>query len=108
MPELSSEQVTVLERLRELGFEFFTNPLYERHLGVKQGNCAALLGPVEGGGFRIFGDPGYLISGNLGVRVTRNGRKYFVWKKIEIEVTLEHEDDLKRFAESLRSGLAAT
>lgn len=101
MLELTPQQIAVLERLVEKGFRPTAFPLYASHIGVRKENCAALLAPVDGGGMRVFGEPCYLLSGNLTVRVRRAGREWFVWKKTELEVTPERLAELTRFAEEL-------
>lgn len=120
--ELSPEQIAVLERLRSCGFTFVAFPLYASKIGVRKGNCAALLDPVypeaEGrrvagpdsvgasSGLRIFGDPCYMIEGNLSVLVTQGGARMFVWKKNQLPATPERLDELQRFAGELEELLA--
>jgi hypothetical protein len=49
--------------------------------------------------------PAYLIGGNFSVRVTREGRDWFVWKKEKLEVTTERLAELERFAAQLSQTL---
>lgn len=105
MLELTPQQIALLERLRAQGFLFVAFPLYANAIGVRKGNCAALLIPFEGSGLRLFGEPSYLVNGNLSVRVTRGGRQWFVWKNQQIEVTPERQAELQRFAEELTASL---
>lgn len=107
MLELTPEQVALLERLTTQGFQVVSFPLYASAVGVRKGNCAALLGPDEGGGLRLFGEPNYLVEGNLAVRVTRGGRQWFVWKKKQLEVTPERLAELEHFAKELARALEA-
>ncbi len=107
MVELTPEQVALLERLVAQGFQVVAFPLYASAVGVRKGNCAALLGPAEGGLLGLFGEPSYLLEGNLSVRVNRDGRQWFVWKKKHLEVTPERQAELERFAEGLARALAA-
>ncbi len=79
--------------------------MYASHVGVRKGNCAALLTPVAAGGFQLFGPASYLIAGNFSVRVTRDGRDWFVWKKDKVEVTAERVAELAAFNEELSAGL---
>jgi hypothetical protein len=102
--ELSGTQIAVLERLAARGFTLVAFPLYASHAGVRRGNCAALLEPA-GGGLRLFGGVFYLVGGNPGVRITRGGRSFFVWKKQELEVTPERSAELEAFARDLAAAL---
>jgi hypothetical protein len=106
MPELSAQQMAVLEGLRQAGFSFVAFPLYASQVGVRKGNCAALLAPVEGRGMQVFGEPSYLVGGNLSVRIARDGREWFVWKKARLEATPERRAELERFSGELRTALA--
>lgn len=101
MLELTSQQMAVLERLRQRGFAFAAFPLYAAYLGVKKGNCAALLAPQNGTTLKVYGEVCYLVGGQLSVRVRRTGREFFVWKKNELEATPERQDELARFREEL-------
>ncbi len=99
MLELTPHQLSVLERLAREGFQLVSFPLYPNAVGVRKGNCAALLGPVEGGGMKFAAVPCFLVEGNLSVRVSRG----FVWKKKLVEATPEREAELERFAAELRA-----
>ena len=101
MLDLTAEQVAILERLRARGFQFVAFPMYANYIGVKKGNCAALLAPVEACSFKIFGEPAWLVSGNLSVRITRGGRQRFVWKKESLEASPERLAELQHFAAEL-------
>ena len=101
MLELTPPQLAVLERLRERSFTFVAFPLYASHIGVKKGNCAALLAAQDGAPLKIHGEAGYLVNGQLSVRVQRNGRDCFVWKKAELEATPERCAELDRFRAEL-------
>jgi hypothetical protein len=103
MPELTPEHIAVLERLRDAGFTLAAFPMYASHVGVRKGNCAALLAPATGGRMQLFGEPCYLVNGSLSVRVRREGRKWFVWKKTQLEATPERLAELTRFREELAS-----
>jgi hypothetical protein len=108
MLELSEQQIAILERLRERGFALVAFPLYASHVGVRRGECAALLVPVTGGGLRIFGDAFILVAGNPAVRVTRNGREVFAWKGSEVPATPERNAELAAFCEALAESLLAS
>ncbi len=49
--------------------------------------------------------PAYLIGSNFTVRVRRNGREFFVWKKESLEVTPERLAELDAFAAELSQAL---
>lgn len=107
MLELSEQQVAILERLRGRGFALVAFPLYASHVGVRRGDCAALLAPVPGDGMKLFGEVFYVVAGNPGVRVNRNGRGVFVWKSSEVPVTPQRSRELAEFAEALAESLLA-
>jgi len=102
--DLSPQQLAILQRLHNAGFEIVAFPMYANY-GTRKGNCAALLAPASTGGFDIFGTPAYLIGGNFSVRVQRNGREFFVWKKASLEVTPERLAELEAFAAELSQAL---
>jgi len=106
--ELTPQQISILERLRGRGFEIVAFPMYASHVGVRKGNCAALLAPGASGGFTLFAAPSYLIAGNLSVRVTRDGREWFIWKKDKLEATTPRLAEVKSFKEELSAVLLLT
>lgn len=79
--------------------------MYANYIGVCRGDCAALLAPVSGNQFQVFGEPTYLVGGNLGVRVTRAGRPWFVWKKEKLEASHARLEELRRFAAEIAESL---
>jgi hypothetical protein len=103
--DLSPQQMAILQRLHITGFEIVAFPMYANYVGTRKGNCAALLAPAAGGGFSIFGAPAYLIGGNFSVRVRRDGREFFVWKKESLEVTAARLAELDAFAAELTDAL---
>ena len=103
--DLSPQQVAILQRLHLGGFEIVAFPMYANYVGTRKGNCAALLAPAAAGGFDIFGAPAYLIGGNFSVRVRRDGREFFVWKKESLEVTPARRSELDAFAAELSVAL---
>lgn len=105
MLELTPQQIAVLERFRDAGFGLAAFPLYASYLAVKKENCAVLLAPVAGGGMKLYGEPCYLVGGNMGVRARREGRDWFVWKKEQVEATPARLQELQRFAAEVRSNL---
>jgi hypothetical protein len=106
MPELTPSHIAVLKKLGENGFAFVAFPMYANYIGVRKGNCAALLAPLESGEFRLFGDPGWMIGPQISVRVKRNGHDCFVWKQQSVEATPERLAELSQFASDLLRLLA--
>jgi hypothetical protein len=100
--ELTPQQVAILERLTSGGFSVVAFPLYANAVGIRKGSYAALLDPLAGGGFRLFGEPCVLLEGNLTVHVTHKGKSWFVWKKQRIEATAERISELDRFVSELK------
>jgi len=107
MNELTAQQIAILERVVGAGFSIVAFPLYANAVGVRKGGYAALLDPVGGGGFRLFGEPCVLLDGNLTVRVTDKGKSWFVWKKLRVEATAERVGELDRFVSELKMLLEA-
>lgn len=105
--ELTPSQTAVLERLVARGFQLVAFPVYASAVGLRKGNCAALLQPAEGGALKLLGEPCYLVEGNLSVRVHRGGKQWFVWKKKQLEVTPDRWAELEGFSEELRELLRA-
>ena len=107
MNELSASQISILERIASRGFNIVAFPLYANAVGVRKGNCAALLDPISNGGLRLYGEPCFLLEGNLSVRVTEKGKTWFVWKKQRIEATAERISELEAFVGELKLLLEA-
>jgi len=105
MMELTAEQIAVLERLTAAGYEIVAFPMYASAVGVRRGECAALLERVEGG-MRLLGEACWVIEGNLSVRVRRYGRTWFVWKKKQVEATEERVAEVEQFQEDVKRMLA--
>lgn len=101
MIELSPQQVAILERLIDREFVVVAFPMYANAVGVRKGSCAALLDPVPSGGFRLYGEPCFLVEGNLTVRLQQNGKTWFVWKKLRLEASAERLGELERFVAEL-------
>ena len=106
--ELTPQQISILERLHARGFEIVAFPMYASHVGIRKGNCAALLTAVDSDGFTLFGSASYLIGGNFTVRVTRDGRDWFVWKKEKLEATPVRVVELDAFTADLSEALLPT
>jgi hypothetical protein len=101
MLELSPLQMRVMERLFAAGFRPIAIPPYESALCMRKGNCAAVLAPVPNAGIRLLAPPSYLVEGNLGVKLKRGSGEVFVWKKKEVEATLERLEELDSFRREL-------
>jgi hypothetical protein len=99
--ELSPKQIGILENIAAHGFAIVAFPLYASAVGVRKGDCAALLMPVPNGGMRLLGDPCWLVNGNLSVRVQKNSVDFFVWKKQEVEATAERLAEVGSFRSEL-------
>lgn len=97
MVDLTPPQLAVLERFASAGFQITRFSLYENAIAVVSGNCAALLGASAGSGLRLLAPPSFLIENNLSVRVMRNGKECFVWKKTELEATSARRQELEQF-----------
>jgi hypothetical protein len=72
-------------------------PRYASHVGVRRGECAVLLKAKEDGSFEFFGEPVWMIEGNLAVKIVDGEKKFFVWKGSRVEVTGEREEELGKF-----------
>lgn len=99
--ELNAQQIAVLDRLRSHGMDIVAFPMYEQLVGVKKGNCAALLAPAEGGGFRMYGNPSYLVGGQLSAHTIQSDGHWFVRKNERLEATPERRAELEAFAADL-------
>ncbi len=106
MLELAESHRKKLEELARHGYQFVAFPLYPSHIGAKKGNCVALLAATPDGHLHIFGQPGWLVEGNISVLVSKEQGKAFVWKQHEVPVTDERLQELARFAEELEERLA--
>jgi len=103
MAELSLAQMHILERLVSRGFAVVAFPLYATAVGLRRRACATLVEPLAGGGFRVYGEPCFLLDGNLSVRVNEKGKSWFVWKKLRLEATAERLAELEQFVAELRT-----
>lgn len=103
--ELNAQQIGVLERLRSHGMDIVAFPMYESFVGVKRGNCGALLAPTEGGGFRVYGSPSYLVNGQLSAHTIQSDGQWFVRKGEKIAATSARRKELDAFAAELAETL---
>ncbi|MGH9685397.1 MAG: hypothetical protein ACRD4S_17520 [Candidatus Acidiferrales bacterium] len=103
--EITPQQSGILKRLQDGGFGIAAFPMYADYIGVRKGNCAALLAPDPNGGFRLFGAPSYLLGDNFSARVGQNGHSWFVWKQNKLEATPERIAELDAFSAELSDAL---
>lgn len=92
--------MAVLERLAGAGFEIVAFPMYASAVGVRRGECAALLERVEVG-MRLIGEACWMVEGNMSVRVRRKGKLWFVWKNKQVEATESRIGKVARFQQAL-------
>jgi hypothetical protein len=106
--EITPQQASILQRLKAHGFDIVAFPLYENYIGIRKGNCAALLAPIGSGGFNVFGHPSYIIDGKLGVKTFQGDGHYFVSKNEKLAATPERSKELDDFAAELAEDLLPT
>jgi hypothetical protein len=87
MAELDPRHIQILDRFVAAGFAIAAFPMYASAVGVRKGNCAALLDPSPGGDFHLVGSPCYLIEGNFSVRIRGGNADWFIWKSKRVEAT---------------------
>jgi hypothetical protein len=103
--DLTPQQLTILARLQQRGFEVVAFPMYESYVGVRKGNCGALLAPAGSDGFTLYGEPSYLVVGGLSARTIQSDGHWFVRKKEKLEASPERTAQLDSFAAELVSAL---
>ena len=103
--ELSRQQLGILTRLQQNGFEVVAFPMYETYVGVRKGNCGALLSPAGTEGFTLYGEPSYLVAGGLSARIIQSDGHWFVRKKDKLEASPERTAELETFAAELVDAL---
>jgi hypothetical protein len=106
--EITTQQASILGRLRSQDFQIVAFPMYENYIGVRKGNCAALLAPMGSGGFGIYGQPTYLVGGNLSAKMFDGDGHYFVSKKEKLEANPERAAELEKFSAELAEQLLPT
>jgi hypothetical protein len=106
--DLTPQQIAILERLQAREFEIVAFPMYASHVGIRKGNCAALLAVIASSGFALFGSAAYLMGGNFAVLVRRDGQDLFVWKKEKLEATADRLAELEAFTTALSEALLPT
>jgi hypothetical protein len=104
--ELTERQMQVMKGLFEAGFRPVAIPPYESALCLRRVECAVVLAPVYGGGFKILAPATFLVDGKFGVRVNRGGKDVFIFKQQEVEATPERLRELREFQKTLDEVLA--
>ena len=102
---LTPQQVHFLNQLRSRGFEVVAFPMYENFIGVRKGNCGALLAPGRDGSFQLYGEPSYLVSGHPSARMIQSDGHWFVRKSEKVPATPERTAELDAFAAELANAL---
>ena len=103
--ELTPQQLTFLSQLRSCGFDVVRFPLYENFIGVRKGNCGALLVPSGAGSFQLYGEPSYLVSGQPSARMIQSDGHWFVRKEEKVPATPDRTAELDAFAAELANAL---
>lgn len=104
--DLTRQQAEALQRLNARGFQIVAFPMYANYIGVRKGECVALLAPIPSGGFTIFGAPTCMVGDNMGARVKRGDGDFFVWKNEKVEATTQRTSELEQFSAELTSTLS--
>jgi len=99
--ELTQRQMGVVERLVGAGFQPMEIAPFQRGVGMRKGDCVALLGPAPNGGLQLMVPVTFLIEGNLSVKLKRGNSEVFVWKGKELEATPERLQELEAFRAEL-------
>ncbi len=103
--ELTQQQTTFLNQLRSRGFEIVAFPMYENLVGVRKGHCGALLTADGPTGFKLYGEPSYLVGGLPSARMIQSDGHWFVRKGEKLEATPERTAELDAFAAELANAL---
>jgi len=82
------------------GFEIESFERYPNSVGVRKGNCIALV-QLADGGLRMVGRPGWRMGELLGVLVERDGKQVIQAKSELVEATPERLSELESFSREL-------
>jgi hypothetical protein len=91
-----------LQAIYLAGFEIESFELFPNTVGVKKGNCIALVQPTVDG-LKLVGQPGWQMGTVLGVLVERDGKRLFQAKSELVEATAERLAELENFREELEA-----
>lgn len=103
--DMTQQQIAFLNRLRSRGFDIVAFPMYENLVGVRKGHCGALLAPNGPTGFKLYGEPSYLVGGQPSARMIQSDGHWFVRKKEKVQATPERTAELDTFAAELANAL---
>ena len=103
--ELTPQQINFLSQLRSRGFDIVAFPMYESFIGVRKGNCGALLAPNGSGGFKLYGEPSYLVAGQPSARIIQSDGHWFIRKGEKVAAAPERTAELDTFAAELANAL---
>jgi hypothetical protein len=84
--ELTPQQIATLQELLDAGYQFTAIEHVTRQVAVEKNGFIALLDPADGK-LKLFGQIGYRLGEGIGMLIERGGKRYFVWKKQEVEAT---------------------
>ena len=94
-----------LEAIYMAGFEIEAFERYPNSLGLRKGNCIALV-QASPDGLKIIGQPGWRMGEVLGVLVERAGKQLFQAKSELVEATPERLRELEGFRSELEDLLS--
>jgi hypothetical protein len=94
-----------LEAIYLVGFEIETFERFPNSLGLRKGNCIALV-QASNDGLKIVGQPGWRMGELLGVLVERAGQRIFQAKSELVDATPERLLELEGFRRELEDLLA--
>jgi hypothetical protein len=94
-----------LEGIYLAGFEIETFERFPSAVGLRKGNCIALVQPAADG-LRLIGRPGWRMGEVLGVLVERAGQPVFQAKSELVEATPERLRELESFRRELEDLLS--
>ncbi len=104
--DLTTAQISMLEKILNAGFRFVTIERAERYLGVEREGFIALLEPADGQ-LKLFGQAGYLMSEGIGMLVERREGKCFVWHDRSVPATPEVLAGYEQFKKELKEIVGA-
>ena len=99
------DPVKQLEVIYLAGFEIETFERFPNAVGVRKGNCIALV-QSSADGLKLIGQPGWRMGEVLGVLVERAGTRVFQAKGELVEATPERLRELESFQRELEDLLS--
>lgn len=104
--DLNREQMAVLGKLHEAGFEFIQYDRFADFLGASKGDFVILLKP-ELAGWETFGEAGYRFPGGIGVLVVDGEGKKFVYHEKSVRADDRLLADFEQFKLEIHRRLSA-